>query len=263
MLRIYAQRYLEIGENIGYASALYTVSQYPEYALTDVDKKELKDYLKAMLEIAKQVELPVATALLTQSLGDIPETEREFDMLVKAINAEIKDKLFFYVPSSRAKYHENISIMPESVLAAFPMAAREMRGSGSCYAFGLFTGSVFHAMRAVEIAMRSLAIELGVTFPFAIELAQWQNVIDGITKEIKNLESLPKGSSKSENQKFYSEAAIQFTYFKDAWRNHVSHSRVIYGESEALTIHDHALQLLVSLSPKLSEASSLPLAERP
>ena len=32
---------------------------------------------------------------------------------------------------------------------------------------------------------------------------------------------------------FYSETATQFRYFKNAWRNHVSHSNATYDEAQA------------------------------
>ena len=54
-------------------------------------------------------------------------------------------------------------------------------------------------------------------------------------------------------KRFYSEAAVQFTYFKDAWRNYVVHENRIFDEDKALQIFEHVRAFMQSLAMKLSE----------
>ncbi len=104
----------------------------------------------------------------------------------------------------------------------------------------------------LEKGLHSLATELGVGMSSGIEFENWKNIIDQIEKEIRKLEALPKGPAKTATLTFYSEAASQFRYFKDAWRNHVSHARAQYDEREALTIFEHVRTFMHDLAEGVS-----------
>lgn len=84
----------------------------------------------------------------------------------------------------------------------------------------------------------------------SLELENWKNIIDQIQKEIRKLEQLPKSPVKSETLQFYSEAASNFSHFKNAWRNHVSHSRATYDERQALTVWSHVRSFMENLATK-------------
>jgi hypothetical protein len=53
--------------------------------------------------------------------------------------------------------------------------------------------------------------------------------------------------------KFYSQAGIEFRYFKDAWRNRVAHARADYDKYQALGIISHVHDFMTQLSTRLSE----------
>ena len=104
-------------------------------------------------------------------------------------------------------------------------------------------------MRVLEKGLHAFADHLGVPFTIPVELQNWQNIIEPIEKEISQREkTLPRGTAKSEELKFLSGAAAQFRYFKEAWRNHVAHSRVTYDDIEALRIMSHVHQFMDELA---------------
>jgi hypothetical protein len=108
-------------------------------------------------------------------------------------------------------------------------------------------------MRGVEIGLRSLVRHLNIPFP-DLDLEQQKVIINTINKEIKDLEQkLHKGAEKAEELRFCSDAALQFRYFKDAYRNDVSHSRTVYNESEAEKVMRGTTEFLQILSTKLKE----------
>jgi hypothetical protein len=109
-------------------------------------------------------------------------------------------------------------------------------------------------MGVAQGGLHALAKDLQVSFPFPVDLAEWKNVIDKIEAEIRKLEQLPKGQIKDEKLKFYSNVAVQFRYFKDAWRNHVAHFREKYDEHQALSILIHVRDFMEYLSVGLSNA---------
>jgi hypothetical protein len=210
------------------------------------ERKRAIAILKRAYIHSSMLGLPVSKALLSKAADDPPETGREFKQLIGAIEEEIKSKLFLFVPTHNAEYYEkDISV------DGFPLASAELRRASNCYALSEPTACVFHCMRAVEMALRALAKSLAVVVP--VNTSQWQTLIEQIEIAVKGISQQPKSSQKSEDQTFYSEAAAQFRYTKDAWRNHVAHARVTYDESQALKIFEHSADMLRSLAPRLQE----------
>ena len=62
-------------------------------------------------------------------------------------------------------------------------------------------------------------------------LAEWQQILDQIERKIREISQHPKTLQKDADQKFYSEAASQFRYFKDGWRVRAAHARESFTES--------------------------------
>ena len=105
-------------------------------------------------------------------------------------------------------------------------------------------------MRVLEHGLRALAIELNKTF----DVQNWQNIINEMECEIKSRgKSLPKGAAKNEHLQFLSEAAKEFMYFKDGWRNYVSHARGVYDEHQARSVLEHVRAFMNVLSSRLYE----------
>jgi hypothetical protein len=165
--------------------------------------------------------------------------------------------MFLYVPSEDAKWYEKDDVLSSPAKTAFPNAAKELREAGNCLAFNVWDSAVFHSMRAVEHGLRAVAKVLNVKFPFPIELADWQNVIDQIESAIraiqaKSVPAVDKAKKDAEVQ-FYSEAASHFMYFKDAWRKHVAHTRTGYKEPQATKVVEHVAYFIERISERVAE----------
>jgi len=168
----------------------------------------------------------------------------------ECLKTDLDRRIFMFMPTAQSKYYEREELFGTDVKDKFPKATEEIKAAGNCYATGNFTACVFHLMRVLEIALHALAVDLGVTFPATIELENWQNIIEKIESEIRAKEKLPKGTTKSEELQYYSEAAKEFRYFKDAWRNHVSHSRVDYEIHDATKILEHVREFMKHLASR-------------
>jgi hypothetical protein len=259
MLTKFARPFIRLGEEIQEIRNIYIVADSadeanPALKLNKDDKEEIKKSLEKLLKHCEQMSLPISITLLKRGLKDIPQSYREFDLLMDAVYAEIRDKLFVFIPQHRRKYFRSQNFLSETVKKHFHSAHAELRQGGKCFAIGLYTAAVFHAMRAVEVGMRWLADELNVTFPFPKELADWANLIDKIEAEIRKLKDNPKSTEKDEDLKFYSDAGMQFRYFKDGWRIRVAHTRETYDEGQALTALDHSVNFFETLAKRRQEA---------
>jgi hypothetical protein len=105
-------------------------------------------------------------------------------------------------------------------------------------------------MQALESGLRSLAADVGLTF----DVQQWNAIIEQIESKITDLrKTLPAGAGKNDRTQFLSEAAKEFFYFKDGWRNYVSHGRAAYDEYQALSVLEHTRSFMNHLATRLSE----------
>jgi hypothetical protein len=109
-------------------------------------------------------------------------------------------------------------------------------------------------MAIAQAGLHLLANALGVSFKFPIVLAEWSNVIDGIEAKISPMKQMSKSAEKDELLTFYSECAVQFRYFKDAWRNHVGHSREVYDRDQSHSVLLHVRDFMEKLSTRIHES---------
>lgn len=108
-------------------------------------------------------------------------------------------------------------------------------------------------MRVLECGLRALAHNVGRTF----ETQQLQNIIDEINSSIEaERKTLPRGKERNERLQFLSEAAKEFVYFKDGWRNYVSHGRGDYDGHQARSVMEHVRSFMNHLATQLNDASA-------
>ena len=259
MLQVFAEKYIQLGEKIGDARVIMWITEQtkdsPGRELDDNEKDELKGHLDQMRRHCKELGLAISNAIIVKAIKNLPRTERELSAIINVVYEELKDRLFFFIPSERATHFNNLEVISDRTKENFPSIFRELRQAGNCIVGDLPTASVFHAMRALEIGLRALALQLEVSFPHPIELEQWHNIIEAIESKITNIVRQPKGKLKNDDLRFYSGAAIQFRYFKDAWRNHVSHARETYSDNEALEVLRHTVEFFEAISVKIKEVN--------
>lgn len=122
------------------------------------------------------------------------------------------------------------------VATRFPDAAKDISAAGRCLVFREWTACVFHSMRTLEHGLRPMAEHFDVGFT----TESWHAVLKGIEDGISELRNKRGLTDKDRDEiTFYSEAATQFRYFKDVWRNHVSHGRDHYDDRDAKRVYEH------------------------
>ena len=262
MLRIYAEKYIAIGGLIADMRTIFHMTddalkhgEKDSQHLDEDERAEFRTLLKEMIKVCETLNLSVQH-LVSSAYDDPPQTAREFDLLVRAVMAELKGKLFLFVPSHVAKYYEWPCIVSDKVDDAFPKASQEIRRGGSCLAAGLHTAAVFHAKRAAEIGLRSLGAEHQIKIKTGkpLEQAEWREILDGLSGAVSAIENLPNATpTKDADLHFMSEACAQFRFFKGGWRIRVAHARASYNESEATEAIDHVRSFFETLATRLRE----------
>jgi hypothetical protein len=108
-------------------------------------------------------------------------------------------------------------------------------------------------LRSIECGIKALALDLGKIY----DTQQWNSILGEIESEIAHIRRngihRVAKPEKDERLEFLSQAALQIGYFKDGWRNYVSHNKRSYDVIEAKSVYNHCESFLSILSLKLSE----------
>lgn len=181
----------------------------------------------------------------------------QLEELQHAIWRDLYERTFMYMPRDKEEYFDKPELFGEAVRQRFPKAAEDITAAGNCFATGNYTACVFHLMRVLEHGLRALAKKLRISFKtkqgatVPIDLQEWGTIIGKIEAEISDMKNLPKGKRKSEELEFYSQTANEFRYFKDAWRNHVMHTRTSYDEHDAAKAMEHVRSFMQHVATKV------------
>jgi hypothetical protein len=168
----------------------------------------------------------------------------DLDTLSYNFSNELSERVFFRVENKKLEYFQKKDLFGEKVAVAFPSCISEIESAGNCYALEENEASVFHLMRVLERGLGALAVKFAVDFKHT----NWDNVIGQIESKIKKMDS-SLGLDWKEQQRFCSQAATQFRFLKDAWRNHVMHvSNVPYDAGRAFSILVHVGEVMQALA---------------
>ena len=160
---------------------------------------------------------------------------------------ELARHMFFVVPATdRAFYEMHLLTLPTA--NSFPAADVELAEAGKCLSLDRHTAAVYHAMRALEVGLIALAIQLGV--PMGNK--PWGRLISDMEERITEEWALYRRSGYDQARQAFLElcsgAATHFRFLKDAWRNVVMHERQSYGREKAADILMNVKGFLEDLS---------------
>jgi hypothetical protein len=167
--------------------------------------------------------------------------------LRKNLIHELSVHLFLAVPQEKKWLSEQW--FGAATIDRFPAIKRDVRDACQCGALAQATAQVFHSMRIVEHGLRALALYVKVPAE-NLTRENWHSIIRAIEDRIRELRE-DKATRDSTDVQFLSEAATEFRNFKDAWRNHVSHSRTSYDEQEGRYVLDGVKRFMALLAARL------------
>jgi hypothetical protein len=184
------------------------------------------------------------------------------------LTAQLRKRQFLYVSQDNGGYVDQRAIFGEDVNRAFPSAAFDIRESGNCLAAECSTAAMFHLMRAVEWALRALCVDLGfrrvrrknkktgkVTYT-PLGWSDWETLLNQLKCRVTEvIAGTKRGPKKQLYQEFYYPALQDIEGMKDAWRNHVMHTRREYTPGDAQAVFGYVRRLMTNLASRISEGA--------
>jgi hypothetical protein len=197
---------------------------------------------------------------------DASGVEAELRNIRELVLMECSRHRFLRVDPDRSAYLDQPSLLGDEVRQAFPSAIPDIREAGNCMAAECNTAAVFHLMRTVEWGLRALCANLGIkrvkskikksgrVVYAPIEYAEWERLLDQFQDQVDSkIQRLKRGSNKQDLQQFYYPALQDIRGIRDAWRNHVMHTRDEYTREDASAILSHVKRLMSTLATRVTE----------
>ena len=229
-----------------------------QHCLLETEELCKESNWKAALDKVQMINAHIESPL--KALCDWSSLAADLRNTIDVVLCAMVDGKFIQVDGKFSDYVNNDSMFGEAVQKAFRSATEDIREAGNCIAVESGTAAVFHLMRTVEWGLRALAADLGVlntprkNANIPIEFSEWDKILDQLYPAVeKKIDAMPPGSQKQETQEFYFPLLLDIRSFKDAFRNHVMHTRKIYSQKAADDVLDHVRRFMTLLSTRISE----------
>jgi len=256
MLQVAAQNFVQTGKALEGLRVNWISKAAPGTSVDPNVQRTFVQHLTTLKQNCDVLGLVATSDLIGWSIGEYSATSHTWgqvsstvEHLSVAFQQELARHFFAHIPQDKAKYMRSVDAgianppFGEKALGAFPHSLRDVALAGNCYACSFNDASVFHSMRVLEKGLEAMAKTFSVPFKFE----NWHNVIEQLESKIRKLDPT-LGADWKEKQKFYSAAAIEFMFFKDAWRNHVMHGRDEYDDTTAENIYGHVCAFMRQLA---------------
>lgn len=202
---------------------------------------------------------------LVEHRGDYAELAHELKALASDVLDATRYERFYHYPRDKGLLVLRVPGDWAATLKAFPISKEDVEAAVDCYAFERHRASIHHLMMVLEEGLLALATKLKVKFKR--DRSTWAPLIDDIRRkideELDKLAKPPKGTKplsprahkkRKEFLEACQEAALDTRYFKNVWRDHVSHKRqkhLVYDENDAKKVLDHVRGFMEIVSTKL------------
>jgi hypothetical protein len=151
--------------------------------------------------------------------------------LISRLQDELKAQWFFHLTQSDVQYFGKKMLFGLPVVEKFKGAAQDIEDAGNCIALQQPTACVFHLMRAMEVAVRTLGKRLKITIT---PQTTWRQMTGQMDDKIKKM---PEATDKQKNKKNDWEAArANLHHVGSVWRNKTMHPAASYSRSQALDV---------------------------
>lgn len=239
----------------------------PGMAMSDVDLERLKANVEGIASSLNALfigEDRLARLLTAIRLGNVAHetVAYELSVLMEAVEDAVKYERFYHYPRDKGLLVLRIPGDWAATLASFPSAREDVEAAVDCYALGHPNASIHHSMMVLERGLPLLARKLRVSVDK--NRATWAPIIDNIRDEIDTRRRAlgrpprgttpPTGAAARAEKKLLEpcqEAAIEFRYFADVWRNHIAHGRADYDDDDAKRVLGHVRTFMEVIATKL------------
>ncbi|WP_348267372.1 hypothetical protein P8936_16660 [Edaphobacter paludis] len=166
--------------------------------------------------------------------------------LQNRVDDQLARRSFYQLRPETADFFEVQNPFGESVAVCFPSASHDIAEACKCFACDRFDATIYHLMRAMEVALCCLAKRVRVRYS-----PSWMTYLDQIDKVLRS--KVKKSASRKARLRFLSNASALLRAVKEAWRDDTMHIAGKYGSDQTRDILLSVKAFMIHLSLELSE----------
>lgn len=214
-------------------SAYVELSNASDEALTPERRKDIQNCVMAFVSESEFLALPITTkAAKRLAASALHKNSTELEVEHREVDSRFKDEAealsLFYIHGDALRYYNKPDLFGEEFKARFPTANAEIIEAGNCFAFDRFTSCAYHLSRAIEIALRTLFLSLGLP-PRIWSVTKWKGITDRIGGKIQNNNlRLASDPGWQADRSFYEKAHAFLESARNPIRNFTMHVDVTY-----------------------------------
>lgn len=223
-------------------------------------RNNMRDMLPALEQLHAGIALTAANRLDAKLRTDEDFTWAELKEAMGDIESRLRDelalvRLFVLSPAMAVYLKDGSDLCGPQITNHFPSVLFEMEEAAKCLAVLRPTASVFHCMRALEVAIRALARFLSIPDPTKPAERNWGYVL----KEIKQGMALKyPGPTMPHSEAAKMEGLYaSLDAIRNPWRNATMHVENNYQPFEAEHIMKCVNMLLLSMAQTFDENGNL------
>jgi hypothetical protein len=256
LLRFYAEKFCRISGAVGQAIAYLKVYGGLDQNQLSALGSHLGELRRSLPEVGLQITSRKLDRLL--AMFEAPSTlqwqaiEQQLADILVSIGDEMETRLLLFIPANRVELYSGHDLFGPEVSRKFPNAARDIAEAGKCVALGRNAAAVFHLMRVMEAALRSIARSLTDPSLDPARNPSWENILKKCDRELAKPIAERSAQWRS-NDAFFSTAIANLRAVKNAWRNPTMHVEKTYSDEEALEIWNAVKGFVRHIATKLDE----------
>lgn len=253
MLRLNSSRFLHLVGQVHVAEGLsLPVGGLPEFSSLTVDKA-MRDEATEICEAVRELQLPMSL-VEAERFKKFYEAEKikpaDGRERIRALTSRIRDELesrhLLVLSQEEATFFDDELPFGKSAFDSFPSANEDIAEASKCLGLGRATACVMHLMRAIEVALKALGTNLGVS-----KQNDWGSYLRQIEAGLGT--RIKASFGRPHVEQFYAEAAVCFDEMKFAWRNPTMHIERTYTTERASEIFTASKEFMKHLSAKIRE----------
>ncbi|HZL30917.1 MAG TPA: hypothetical protein VFC54_07645 [Pseudolabrys sp.] len=168
------------------------------------------------------------TALTIESLSQL---SGRADHLRDRVQDELQNEWYFQVDRAEAQFYGKKTLFGDHVATKFKDAAYDIENAGNCLALQQPTACVFHLMRSMEVALRSLGTRLHVKIGPKDTIGK---ILNDITPKLNAMPDQTESQKRKKER--WAEARANLFHVKQAWRDNSMHGKQRYDRAHAYAI---------------------------
>lgn len=235
-------------------------SNYPKARIwkDQIHRAEVLDMLSIVRDQCRRSGLDAAEAA-DAVMARLSRPEYEVDTLLPHHISGLREQIvsnmralrYFEIPENRVPYWTDTELFGDEVKTQFKSCGHDIEHASRCIALDMYTASVFHSCRVVEVGINALWLALGGALPVMYDRS-WGKILGKIKGQVELRANSKDPKWVARTPEMWA-AHGAFSFAKTEWRDDTMHVGAKHDDKEAIRVYTATKGLMQHLSRWFNE----------